>query len=164
MPTSSPGNDVRQGSACKGLQPAQGITLLELIVVLAIIGLIVGVTLPAATSGLASIHLRGAASDVASFLNTALNRAERHEQTVEVIINPKESKLSLDSTEPGYTRTLNLPEGIRIAGDNPVRVLLMPGSAPPRVAIDLSNEKGAHRIVRLDPVTGIPEIQAVTPQ
>ena len=157
MPTSSPGSKA-------GFRLSGGVTLIELMVVLAIIGLIVGVTLPAATSGLASIHLRGAASDVATFLTTALNRAERHEQTVEVIINPKDSKLYLDSTEPGYTRTLNLPEGVHIVGDNPTRLLLMPGSAPPRVTIDLTNEKGAHRIVRLDPITGVPEIQAVTPQ
>jgi len=148
MPMSSPGNS------------RAGITLIELIVVLAIIGLLVGITLPAATNGLASIHLRGAASNVATFLNSALNRAERHEQTVEIIVTP--TKLILDSTEPGYTRTLDLPDGIRIAGDQPLRILLMPGSAPPRVAIDLFNERGAHRIVKMDPVTGVPEILGMT--
>jgi hypothetical protein len=39
-----------------------------------------------------------------------------------------------------------------------VRILLMPGSAPPRITIDLYNEKGAHRVVRLDPVTGVPRV------
>ena len=43
----------------------------------------------------------------------------------------------------------------------------MPGSAPPRIAIDIFNDRGAHRIVKLDPVTGVPEIvvpQIVVPQ
>jgi prepilin-type N-terminal cleavage/methylation domain-containing protein len=154
MPISSAGNNTHR---------TQGITLIELMVVVAIIALLVGETLPAATNGLSSIHLRGAASDVAAFLNSALNRAERHEQTVEIIVYPKQSRLELDSSEPGYTRTLQLREGIQIAGDNPIRVLLLPGSAPPRIALDLFNDRGTHRIVRLDPVTGVPQIQAVTP-
>ena len=142
----------------------RGITLIELVVVVSIIGILIGITLPAATNGLSSIRLRGASNDVASFLNAALNRAERHEQTVEILVYPKQAKLELDSTEPGYTKTLKLPEGIQIAGDNPVRILLMPGSAPPRLAVDLFNERGTHRIIRLDPVTGVPEIQQVSAQ
>src|SRR5580698_9078203 len=102
MPTSSAGN-------------SRGITLIELMVVMAIIALLVGVTLPAATNGLSSVRLKGASSDVASFLNSALNRAERHEQVMEIIVYPRESKLEVDSTEPGYLRTLKMPESVRIA-------------------------------------------------
>ena len=83
---------------------------------------------------------------------------------MEIIVYPKENKLELDSTEPGYARTLTMPQGVSIAGENPMRIVLMPGSAPPRVAIDLFNERGAHRIVKLDPVTGVPEIVMVVPQ
>jgi prepilin-type N-terminal cleavage/methylation domain-containing protein len=154
MPTSSTGSS-------PGFS-RRGVTLVELVIVMVILTLIVGVTLPAATNGLASVRLRGASSQVSSFLNSALNRAERHEQVMEIIVYPKENKLELDSTEPGYTRTLALPDGITIAGENPVRILLMPGSAPPRVSIDLFNDRGTHRIVKLDPVTGVPEV--VVPQ
>ena len=129
-----------------------------MVVVVAIIGLIVGVTLPAATSGLSSLRLRGASGDVVSFVNSALNRAERREEVMEIIVYPRERKIELASSEPGYTRTLEMPQGVNIAGGDPVRILLMPGSAPPRIAIDLYNEKGAHRVVRLDPVTGVPQV------
>jgi prepilin-type N-terminal cleavage/methylation domain-containing protein len=142
------------------LAGSKGVTLLELLVVVAIISLLVGVTLPSANSGLSSIRLKGAAGDVATFMNSALNRAERHEQMMEIIVYPKENKLELDSSEPGYARTLNMPSGVSIGGENPTRILLMPGSAPPRVAIDLFNDRGAHRIVKLDPVTGVPEVVA----
>lgn len=169
MPTSSAGNSslVPRAIAVFGLssrrQPAaSGVTLIELMVVLAIISLIVGVTVPALSSGISSIRLKGAASDVATFLTSALNRAERHEQLMEIFVEPKNNRLELDSSEPGYTRTLRMPPGVNIAGENPVRILLMPGSAPPRVAINLFNDRGAHRIVSLDPVTGVPEI--ITPQ
>ncbi len=124
--------------------------------------MLVGVTLPATTNGLSRYRLKGAAGDVASFITSALNRAERHEQMMEIIVYPKQNKLELDSSEPGYARTLTMPAGIGIAGENPVRILLLPGSAPPRTAIDLFNERGTHRIVKLDPITGVPEV--VVPQ
>ena len=142
-------------------KPRRGLTLIELMVVMAIISVIIAVTLPATTNGLSSVRLKGAASNVATFINSALNRAERREQVMEIFVLPKENKLVLDSSEPGYTKTLALPEGVAIAGEAPVRILLMPGAAPPRVSIDLFNDRGAHRTVQLDPVTGVPE---VTPQ
>jgi prepilin-type N-terminal cleavage/methylation domain-containing protein len=152
MRTSSAGNRDRR----------RGVTLIELLVTLAIISLLVGVSLPSVANGLTGIRLKSAASDVAVFLTGALNRAERHEQTMEIIVYPKENKLVLVSTEPGYAKTLEMPAGIHITGDNPMRILLMPGSAPPRVAIDLFTDHGSHRIVKLDPVTGVPEV--VIPQ
>ena len=159
MRTSSVGNSLwSRPLACS----RRGVTLIELIVVLAIIGLLVGITLPGATNGLSSIRLKSASSDVATFINSALNRAERHEQMMEIIVYPKENKLELDSSEPGYARTLAMPPGVHIGGENPVRILLLPGSAPPRISIDLFNDRGAHRIVKLDPVTGVPEV--VVPQ
>jgi prepilin-type N-terminal cleavage/methylation domain-containing protein len=157
-----PANTARERFFHSFLGSGYGVTLIELLVVLAIIGLLVGVTLPAATNGLSSVRLKGASNDVSTFLNSALNRAERHEQVMEIIVYPKESKFELDSSEPGYARTLAMPADVRIAGENPVRILLMPGSAPPRIAIDLFNDRGMHRIVKLDPVTGVPEI--VIPQ
>ena len=140
----------------------KGVTLIEILVVMAIISLLIGVTLPTMSNGLSSYRLKGAAGDVASFIMSALNRAERREQMMEIIVYPKLNKLELDSSEPGYARTLTMPAGVSIAGENPVRMVIVPGSAPPRAAIDLYNERGAHRIVKLDPVNGIPEV--VTPQ
>jgi hypothetical protein len=172
MPISSAGNSPSgvafglpaEASAIAGptTSSAAGITLLELLVVLAIIGLLVGVSIPATANGLSSIRLRSAANDVSTFLNSALNRSERREQMMEVIVYPKQNKLELDSTEPGYIRMLDMPPGVSISGDNPLRIVLMPGSAPPRVAIDLFNDHGAHRIVKLDPVTGVPEVVVVS--
>jgi hypothetical protein len=37
----------------------------------------------------------------------------------------------------------------------------MPGGAVPSVAIQLTNQHGGRRIVRLDPMTGFPRVESV---
>jgi hypothetical protein len=60
---------------------------------------------------------------------------------------------------------LTLPEGITIADPDPSAVhqlILMPGGTAPRIAIELKNRKGSRRVVRVDPMTGIPRIEIPT--
>ncbi len=135
-----------------------GVTLIEMLLVVAIVGLMAGLTLPSVASGLDSIRLHSAADSVASFLSAAVNRAERRQHAMEVIINPKENSIQLYSTEPGYARKLEMPAGVKLMGDEPRRFVLMPGGTAPRIAIELSNTRGAHKTIRIDPVTGVPEI------
>lgn len=136
----------------------RGVTLIEMLMVVAIVGLIAGLTLPSVASGLDSIRLRTAADSVASFLSAAANRAERRQQVMEVILMPKENRIELFSTEPGYARKLEMPAGITISGDEPRRFVIMPGGTAPRVGVELTNKRGGHRLVRIDPVTGVPVI------
>jgi hypothetical protein len=44
-----------------------------------------------------------------------------------------------------------------MAGEEPRRFLLMPGGAPPSLDIDLSNSRGAHKLIHIDPITGVPQ-------
>ena len=133
-----------------------GVTLIEMLIVMAIIGLIAGISFPSVSAGLESIQLRSAADSIATFLSAAQARAERREQAMEVIVNPAESTLTLFSSEAGYTRKLKLEDNIKIAGEQPMEFLLLPGGAPPAVTIDIFNRRGAHKSIRLDPVTGVP--------
>jgi len=140
------------------LRSRAGVTLIEMLIVMAIIGLIAGISFPSVSAGLESIQLRSAADSIASFLIAAQTRAERRQQAIEVVITPAESTLTLYSSEAGYTRKLALENGIRIVGDQPTQFLLLPGGTPPAVAIDIFNKRGAHKLVRIDPVTGVPQI------
>src|SRR6267154_5309725 len=81
---------------------AKGITLVELMVVVAIISLMVGISFPAITSGIDSLRLNAATNGVVSFFNTALNRAERRQQVVAITISKTENEISMRSTEPGF--------------------------------------------------------------
>lgn len=135
----------------------RGVTLIEMLIVMAIIGLIAGISFPSVSSGLDSIQLRSAADGVASFLTAAMTRTDRREQAIQVVINPGDSSLTLFSSEAGYTRRYELENGIHIAGEGPSEFLLLPGGAPPAVSIDIYNKRGNHKIIRIDPVTGVPQ-------
>jgi type II secretory pathway pseudopilin PulG len=144
---------------------------MELLVVMAIVGLIVAVSAPSVGAGLDSVRLATAADSIAGFLNSAVNHAERRQQPVEVVIAPKEGRLSAYSNEPGYKREMTLPDGIlieavlpRIADEEPAavrRLILMPGATVPGIGIQFANRRGGRRIVRLDPMTGFPRTESV---
>jgi type II secretory pathway pseudopilin PulG len=145
-----------------------------MVVVVAIIALIVGVSFPAATAGLDSVRMVSASDSVAAFLNAAVNRAERLQQPVELVISPQEGRLSLYSNDPGFTRELKMPSGVSIEAvlpaeegadpAEPRRVLFLPGATVPGISIQLGNRRNAHRRVHLDPMTGFPRVEGVENQ
>jgi prepilin-type N-terminal cleavage/methylation domain-containing protein len=141
----------------------RGITLIELIVVVAIIGLVVGLSFPAISAGLDSVRMVSATDSVAAFLNAAVNRAQRRQEAVEVIIDYRENQLSAYSNDPTFVRELKLPDGILLESETqePRRIILLPGGAVPGIAIQLMNRRGGRRIVRLDPMTGYPRVESV---
>ncbi|HYW48191.1 MAG TPA: prepilin-type N-terminal cleavage/methylation domain-containing protein [Bryobacteraceae bacterium] len=155
MPTLSAGRASR----------AAGVTLMEMLVVMAIIGLIVAVTTPSVSAGIDSVRMASATDSISAFLNAAVNYAERRQQAVLVVISSKESKLSAWSNEPGFERELILPDGIQIEDQDPERaerrLILMPGATVPGIGIQIANRRGARRIVRLDPMTGFPRVESV---
>ena len=143
---------------------------MELLVVMTIAGLIVGISFPSISAGLDSVRLASATQSAAAFLNSAVNRAERRQDAVELVISPGENGMTLYSNEPGFQREFHLPDGITldavlpaIAGEtDPVRrILLLPGAAVPGIGIQISNRHGGRRIVRLDPMTGFPRVESV---
>src|ERR1700683_2172299 len=95
--------------ACKA-----GVNLLGMLIVVAIAGLLTALVFPSVSAGLQSIRLRSASDSLVSFLNGALNRAERREEVMEVVISASENTVRLYSAKPGFERTLKLPEGVTI--------------------------------------------------
>jgi prepilin-type N-terminal cleavage/methylation domain-containing protein len=149
---------------------SSGVTLIEMLIVVALIGLLAGITFPAATSGIDSLRLTSATSSVVGLFNEALIRAERRQQVVELTISRTDRTLRLRSTEPGFHKEVGLPQGISIlairpeplqAEDGPRRFMLYPGGAVPRLEIEIGNARHARRVVRLDPITGVASIERV---
>ena len=145
-----------------------GVTLIEMLIVVALISLLAGLMFPSVSAGIDSLRLQQAASAISGFINTGLNRAERKQVLIELTVNKAENAMTMYSTEAGFSKRLELPEGVRIidilppepANPNaPRRFLLYPGGAPPRLGVVLENRRNVRWIVRVDPMTGVPRIE-----
>ena len=165
--------EVKGAQARMPMLPQRGVTLVELLIVVAIIGLMAGISFPAMSSGIDSLRLASASDALVSFLNGALNRAERRQEVVEVAISVKDNAAYMTSTEPGFSRKLEMPYGVTIEGvlpklpnelEGPRYFLLLPGSTVPRIGIELQNRRGIRRIVRVNPMTGVPEMERLGPK
>ena len=149
-------------------QRQAGVTLLEMLVVVSIIAVLLSISYPSFASGMDSIRLATAADSVAAFLNAAADRAERKHVVVEVHINKRRGELELRTPEPNSLKKMKLPDGIAIreilprltvAEEESRNIYLYPGGTVPRIGVELATKKGAKRVVRIDPITGAPEIK-----
>jgi prepilin-type N-terminal cleavage/methylation domain-containing protein len=153
----------------KASRRERGITLIEMMVVVTILGLLAAVSFPSVFNGLDTLRLASAANEIVAFLSNGLNRAERRQVAIEVAITRSDNRLTMHSVEPGFEKTLAMPEGVSIQAvlpeppgldpDAPRHLLLLPGSPAPRVAIVIGNKRGQRRIVQLDPLTGAPRVE-----
>ena len=91
---------------------------------------------------------------------------------MEITILKARNSFEMQSSEPGFVRTLALPEGVSISAvlpqipdqeDAPRTFLLYPGGAVPPFGVQLLNRRNVQRIVSIDPITGVPHTEAVKP-
>lgn len=150
-----------------------GVTLIEMLMVVVIISLMVGIAVPAFQAGLPAIRLRSAASSVAQLLHAARNQVERDQTAVLLEVDPARRMLRFRPVSGEGGEELELPTGVGISavyptplGSPPVRreFLFLPGGSPPPIAIELENDRDAHKTIRLDPITLSPLIEDQAPQ
>ena len=149
----------------------RGVTLLEMMIVTAIIALVAGLSFPSAAAGVEQMRLRSTTDSVVGFLNTAIDRAQRRQQVVEVWIAPQDGVLTARTPDLGFSRKLEIPAGFRISEIRPAlpnnqvqprRFLLYPGGTIPRIAIEIASatNENRRRYVSVDPFTGQPSAHA----
>jgi prepilin-type N-terminal cleavage/methylation domain-containing protein len=150
----------------KSPSTTSGVTLLELLIAVAIIAVIVSVSAPGLTTGLATVRLSSASGDTATFLTRAMNNVERREQPAAIVILPASNAIQVFTAASNQKPAgeLRMPQGIAIEGDDARRFVLYPGGVVPRIMITLKNEKGARRSIVIDPVTAVPKIERLGPQ
>jgi prepilin-type N-terminal cleavage/methylation domain-containing protein len=150
-----------------------GVTLVEMLIVVAIIGLLSAISYPSAAAGIDSLRLRSASNEIVTFLNTALEHAERQQQVVELRVSPTENAIAARSADSAFVRAAAISEPVRILSVQPFmqngagpmqtrRFLLYPGGAVPRIGIEIGTRDGRRRMVSVDPITGVPrsEVEA----
>jgi len=141
-----------------------GLTLIEIMIVVGIIGIMVAVAFPSVTSGIDSLRIRSASDQIVSTFNSAMNRADRRQIPVEVVIDPPQRRLFFASADASYRRDLILPDGVTIEHVYPLipgldeglprQFLLHPGGTVPRIAVELKNRRNVRMMVSVDPITG----------
>lgn len=145
-----------------------GVTLIEMLIVVALISLFAGLMFPSVNAGIDSLRLQQASDAISGFINTGLNRAERKQVLIEITVNKSENAMLMYSTETGFSKRLEMPDGVRIvdilppepANPNALRrFLLYPGGSPPRFGVMIENRRNVRRIVRVDPITGVPQVE-----
>jgi hypothetical protein len=142
-----------------------------MLIVVAIVGVMVGIAFPAITSGIDSLRIRSASDEIVSTFNSAMNRADRRQVAVEIIIDRAQNRLLFASADPGYRRELTMPDGVTIERVYPLipnldetlprQFLIHPGGTVPRLGLELKNRRSMRLIVSVDPITG--GAQVVTP-
>src|SRR5438128_6760880 len=100
-------------SEIRNPKSSRGVTLMELVIVVAIAGAMAMVALPAFSSGLDNMRLSQASDSTAAFLNGALNRVERRQQVMEISVSTRENRMLLRSADGAFARKLEMPEGVR---------------------------------------------------
>jgi prepilin-type N-terminal cleavage/methylation domain-containing protein len=164
-PTSPVGN--RRGNARQ-----RGITLLEMLIVVALMALLAGLSYSPVSAGLETLRLRSASDQVVGFLATALDRADRKQAVVELQILPVESAFLARTADQTFVKRLNMPLNVHIVSIRPMvlnsdpnavrRFLLYPGGSVPQIAVEIANSNGRKRMVSLDPFTGTARAVEVT--
>lgn len=149
-----------------------GVTLIEMMVVMTIIAIMAGAVYPSVASSLDGIRLTSSADEVVAFINGAVERANRRQVAVELMVDPAAGSMMVHSTEAGFERHYELPANILIkailpeivgggtaADPRPRRFYIYPGGTVPRLGVLLANRTGAQRLIRIDPITGAPRIE-----
>jgi prepilin-type N-terminal cleavage/methylation domain-containing protein len=158
MPTSSVGR----------INKRRGVTLIEMLIVMALIALVAGMAAPSVSAGLDSLRLRSTSDAIVGFFNTALARADTRQQVVEIVISPQEGTLVAISADGAFRKRLEIASPVRILsigpafGDQagPRRFLVYPGGTVPKITIEIANSQGRKRLISIDPVTGVPQADA----
>ena len=151
----------------------RGVTLLELIVVVAIASVLLAVVFPSVGAGLRTLELRSAAQRVAASARYARDQAVHRQRFYELEIDAEAGTVTVMDFEGESRRSFELPATVRIEKilpeeegltrfatreGRPRRFLFSPDGNAPAFEIVLANER-RQAAVRSNPLTGLARVE-----
>ena len=138
-----------------------------MLLVVAIISLMAGLAFPAVSAGIDGVRLRSACDGLAAFLNYGMTWCERRQEALFLIVPNERTGLRLRGLSSTTIRDFELPSGVKISAVRPESepgqdriIALMPGAPFPALTFEVVNQRGARRLVRIDPLEGVPQVVA----
>lgn len=143
----------------------RGVTLLELLVVVALASILLALVFPAVGAGLRTLELRSAAQRLATAARYARDQAIHRQRFYELEIDAAGGTISVGDLERTARRSFELPASVRVekilpeetADGSPRRFLFAPDGSSPAFEIVLGNER-RQVAVRSNPLTGFPKV------
>lgn len=160
MPTSLPGTTPTRPERGSG---RDGFSLIELIVVMALIIAALALFAPSFQNGLKSLELEGASRDLITRMKQARSEAIGKHKVLRIIFRnePEGSSYTLTNDYEEEIKTYPLPLGVVFEWEDPEapdRVSFFPNGRSSGLRFTLKNERGRRIPIHLDPVTGLARI------
>lgn len=140
----------------------RGVTLLEMLVVLAIVAVMGGVVFPSVSVGLDNLRLRSTADRLASTFRFARERALRRQTVCQVTVDPERKVVELEDVGRGaepYRRSWPLPDDIDVRLERPGTFIFPPDGGMPRADIQLANRRGRTASIEFDFLSALPLVR-----
>ena len=147
----------------------RGITLLELLVVVALASLLIAVVFPSVGAGLRTLELRSSAQRLASAMRFARDQAIHRQRFFQLEIDREHRTISVLDLEKGERRSFELPASVEVekvlpedgGQPSPTRqFLFFPGGGSPPFQVVLGNQN-RQVTVSADPLTGFPKVSGL---
>lgn len=125
---------------------------------MAIVGLVMGVAYLNVSTGLDGIRLKTMADRSGAFWSAARQHADRYQQVVQVVIDPKQNELRAASVDGKWRDALPFGDALRVQQPKErAAFLLYPGAPSPKFEILLATGEDRAAGVRVNILTGVPE-------
>ena len=136
----------------------RGLTLIEILVTVAIIAVMVGVSYPTFTRGLDGIRLRTSVSRAGTFFHRARQQADRRQRAVQFRVDPEKQMLSAAAIEDPWRDEFRFENGIKVVFPTQLATLILyPGQPAPEFRLRLANRAGTRAGLKVNVFTGVPE-------
>jgi prepilin-type N-terminal cleavage/methylation domain-containing protein len=134
-----------------------GFTLIEIVLVLAVLAIASVIAFPALQPALEATRAEGAARRAAAFLDDVRRRSVLGRVELEVGCSPREGRLVLRGGAAG-AREFRLPEGMTLVSCRPDRLRYFPQGSSTGMALLLRDRRGRERRIAVGAFTGLAAI------